>query len=407
MNKVKELRINFRVLRIFLSTLKGGKNLLYPKVKESFFKEICKLPTPSIVYNLEILEETTRYVANELNFITNLRLHFSLKANRNISVNKKIATLVDGADVASIEEFKVAEKSGYKRIFVHSPGFNSQEVSEIYQKDYIFDFNSISQLENCITSIRGKSVGIRLKVDKGFNGQESYGESSRFGINLEDEVQMQKLLHLTQLNKISIENIHIHTGEKNLVDFEKTLLYIEKLVNSNQKLFRELKHVNLGGGLTNIYLIEKRNKEFVNLLMKHASFFKNKNIDLILEPGMLLTLFSGFLTTSVNSRDKECSSEVIDVVLDASRFNLYQWTNTRPIYSTSLNFEKRNYNLYGNSCFELDIFAKGAPMNILSLHDKIVFSSAGAYLSSMYRTLHGLSLPNEYIWTSKEHIQEV
>ncbi|WP_431800002.1 hypothetical protein [Halobacillus andaensis] len=369
----------------------------YPKVNKDFFEDILKVGTPTIVYNLKILDEMVDMIQRDIGSCSNLLLSFSLKANRNVEINKFLATKGLGADVASMEELKVAIKSNYRNIYCHAPGFGKKEIEYVYKCNLIFDFNTLSQVVQSLETIRGKYIGLRVKVPFDTSKSESYGELSRFGIDLQ---QCSKKVFYE--NNLVISHIHVHTGEKNLEDFEHTLAFLKSELEHNS-LLKYTEVVNLGGGITRLYLEEKDLETFWGMVKDFAGDVKKRGIKVILEPGMLLTMLSGFLITQVVTSDL-ISENLNNVIVDSSRFNLFQWGNTRPLYTTSKNISVK-HNIFGPSCYENDIFAKKTPLPRLEVGDKLVLSSAGAYVASMQRTLHGIQRPNEYIYNNNYLVQ--
>ena len=134
----------------------------------SFFEKIIKLKEPSIVYNLDFIkfiidfirEDISNYVENK----SNIKLFYSCKANTNLEILTFLNPLVDGFDVASKYEYQKV-KEFKNNISFTSPYIEVETIQEIYSTNNIFDFNSISQLQQFAPYLINKEIGLRINVD--------------------------------------------------------------------------------------------------------------------------------------------------------------------------------------------------------------------------------------------------
>lgn len=55
------------------------------------------------------------------------------------------------------------------------------------------------------------------------------------------------------------------------------------------------------------------------------------------------------------------------------------------------------HHIYGSTCYEEDCFVRNNINDRLETGDRVLFSPAGAYVSSMARNMHGMRLPAEWI----------
>lgn len=363
----------------------------FPILSADFISAVMSLRTPALVYNADMIDYMVNMLHSDTEGIHDLKVHFSIKSNRNNAVVKYMATLGLGADVASMEEFSVARINGIKEIKATSPYFGIDEVSMLYSNGVVFDFNSISQIRACLDVIRGKRIGLRLRVPLVEETPESLGLNSRFGL-IGNEPELHSIIID---NQITVSQVHIHTGEKNLSVIRQICSYLEWALNNND-VFTNVEIVNLGGGLMHLYTEYNGITEFWDYIKIFTEKIKKERpIKFIIEPGMLLAFLSGFLLTSVRCADYREDKRLI--VLDCSVFNLFSWIFPRPIYASSTG-RLVYHSLCGSSCYENDRFVHDVLLPELNVNDKLMFSPVGAYVSSMQKTLHGLPQPQEYFY---------
>lgn len=338
-----------------------------------FLEELYTLNTPAIVYNYNLLEAAITYVRKHIP--GSIKLYYSIKANSNNDMLVYMKNHIDGLDVASIYEFEAGIKAGYSNISVTGPSFKPTDIEKVYNHNCLFDFNSISQLIKCEEFIKNKEIGVRIKIDN--------TPYSRFGIDIKDK----EFQNFITINNIKIRKVHIHSGEKSPSSITEVCNYLKKVLNN--EILRNVKTINLGGGITNL-LINGEIKNFKNQLSEVG---KIGDYEIILEPGRAISSLCGFLVTSVIAADISNSKK--DVTLDSSAYNLFPWFLPRPI-STDSRKEIITQNLWGNTCFEYDSFARDLNYPELDMDNKIIFYPVGAYSKNNHKTLHRIPYPNEY-----------
>ncbi|MNE67282.1 Diaminopimelate decarboxylase [compost metagenome] len=158
--------------------------------------------------------------------------------------------------------------------------------------------------------------------------------------------------------------------------------------------FPELESLNFGGGFTYLFGGEEITA-FFSLISQALGNYLENGLEILFEPGMLLFIFSGYLKASVI----DCSKG--SLTLNASAWNLHSWYPSNLVYSTADAQKDHEYNVYGNTCYEKDIFFTGIALPKIQLDDVLVLFPYGSYVNSMHRNLHGNALPPEYLYKDK------
>jgi diaminopimelate decarboxylase len=211
--------------------------------------------TPFYAYDRGLLTERVSMLRNLLP--KDILLHYAVKANPMPALVQHMAGLVDGLDVASNGEMRVALNTGVspKNISFAGPGKTFRELSCAILAKIIINIESENEMKAVATLARRykirPSVAIRVNPDFELktSGMKMGGGPKQFGVDAERVPAMLKRLNHLDLDFIGF---HIFSGSQNLrVDAiqecqEKTIRLAIKLAEYAPSPVRL---VNIGGGL--------------------------------------------------------------------------------------------------------------------------------------------------------------
>jgi diaminopimelate decarboxylase len=362
-----------------------------PNISQSFIEKAMDVETPAILYSQSIIDYFLNKFKSDSKNIINVEHCFSIKANRNVDVLSYLSHLDLGFDVASEQEFDVARKIGSRSIYATFPSADINFIRGFYREGHIFDFDSMSQLIECRDIIKSNKIGLRIKIPLTSNYRETYGINSRFGFNGEEF----ELIKFLNENKVQVSQYHIHVGEKQTTDLVEIIERVKYLIE-NYELYKNVMVFNFGGGYSNLYLGNNNTTLFWKELGEFSVYLRNrsKKFRIVLEPGKLITLLSGFLISKTKASNIQENGKR-NIVLDSSAFNLFTWHRPKVVFPKG-NKSQEITNIYGCSCYENDIYALDLPVNRIGVNDKVIISPAGAYVSSMNKSLHGIPRPFEH-----------
>ncbi|MGE0492950.1 MAG: hypothetical protein AB7S38_27310 [Vulcanimicrobiota bacterium] len=346
---------------------------------EQILSAASQLPTPLVVYDPERLAEVVSSLRSDLEALGEVRLCFSVKANRCPAVLCCLANLGLGADVASSLELTRALEAGLRPLYATAPHWSLAELDRLRQAGCLPDLDGYSQLEQWARLTGPGPAGLRLS----FPGWDQ--QPSRFGFD-PDCPRLAELLRQWQLE---VRQLHVHAGE--IATVERAGRLLEMLEHALDR-FPATELVNLGGGLTEMYRGERPAARIWALLGKGLA--RRRRVRLVVEPGMAIVATAGFLVT-----------QIVEVkgglaVLDASAWNLlgwYPWMAPR-VLATQAQGARSRWSLVGCSCYEKDYFATEVELPQLAVGQRLVLSAAGGYVTSMARSLHGLEVPPEWLF---------
>lgn len=148
-------------------------------------------------------------------------LHYAMKANPMPAVVCHLAGLVDGIDVASGAELRIALDSGMsaKEISFAGPGKSTTELQQAVASGILINIESSREVEllSEIATKFGVSPRVAVRVNPDFelksSGMKMGGGPKQFGVDAE---QVPDLLRVIGACNLSFEGFHLFAGSQNL-----------------------------------------------------------------------------------------------------------------------------------------------------------------------------------------------
>ncbi|MGZ3184202.1 MAG: pyridoxal-dependent decarboxylase, exosortase A system-associated [Telluria sp.] len=175
--------------------------------------------TPFYAYDRGVLTATAQRLRASLPAA--VHIHYALKANPMPALVQHMATLVDGFDVASAQELRVALDTGMDPAAVSfaGPGKGDGELACAIAAGVVLNAESAAELERAARA--GAALGIRPKVALRINpdfelkssGMKMGGGARQFGIDAEEAPAV--LRRMASLD-LDFEGLHIFCGSQNL-----------------------------------------------------------------------------------------------------------------------------------------------------------------------------------------------
>jgi diaminopimelate decarboxylase len=210
--------------------------------------------TPFYVYERKAMTERVAQLRRHLP--PEVHLHYAMKANPMPAVVQHMAGLVDGIDVASGGELRVALDTAMDpaRISFAGPGKSEAELSSAIAAGIVLNLESEGEMER--VAVIGQRLGIQpqvaVRVNPDFelksSGMKMGGGPKQFGVDAERVPEMLARIGALELD---FHGFHIFSGSQNLKAaalqeaHEKTLALAIRLT---QHAPRPLRLLNIGGG---------------------------------------------------------------------------------------------------------------------------------------------------------------
>lgn len=210
--------------------------------------------TPFYAYDRGLL--TARVAELRAALPADISLHYAMKANPMPAVVGHMARLVDGIDVASGEELRVALDTGMDphEISFAGPGKSEGELAQAVAAGIMINVESMRELGLLADIVRriGRQARVAVRVNPDFelksSGMKMGGGPKQFGIDAEQVPQA--LAEIKRLG-LGFEGFHIFSGSQNLrheAICEAQTKALDMAVRLAADAPSQLRSLNLGGG---------------------------------------------------------------------------------------------------------------------------------------------------------------
>lgn len=210
--------------------------------------------SPYYVYDSQLIERRIKLLRETLP--SGISLHYAMKANPMPDVVRMISRLVDGLDVASSGELKVALDSDCKAsdISFAGPGKTIPELQAAVSAGVTLNIESETELQRLveIANTTGSRPQVAVRVNPDFelksSGMKMSGGPKQFGIDAE---HVPKVLESMRSLPVEFVGFHIFSGSQNLRPesiCESQSKAIELAVELTAHAPTTPRVINIGGG---------------------------------------------------------------------------------------------------------------------------------------------------------------
>ncbi|MBO8162742.1 MAG: alanine racemase [Brevibacillus sp.] len=268
--------------------------------------------TPLYVYDLAIVREKIRKIREHIH--PAVCLFYSLKANPNTTLVRKIYETGTNLEICSLYELKVAQMAGCspKHMLYLGPGKSRQEIRQIIDCGIRYVVaESMQELEviNQVAEETGKSVQVGVRINpavavKGARLQMG-GAARQFGI---DEQQFDEMAALIRrLPRIRLTGIHTYHGTRILSAqvIAENIAYILQFADRVIERHRlTLDYVGVGGGMGVAYFDGESDLDIArlgHLSQRSIEAFaaKHKGTSILMESGRYIVAEAGMYLAKV------------------------------------------------------------------------------------------------------------
>ena len=354
--------------------------------------------TPFYAYDRQLI--TNRVALLRKYLPPEVQIRYSMKANPMPAVVQHLATIVDGIDVASAGELRVALDTPIlpSQISFAGPGKKDNELSCAIASGVTLNMESEQEMERI--AILGQHLGIcpkvALRINPNFelksSGMKMSGGAKQFGVDADHVPSMLIRMHKLKLN---FEGFHIFCGSQNLnsTAIQKAQ---EKTIQLGLSLAKQtscpIRLLNIGGGFGVPYFpgdkeldlksVCKNLHRLIDETKKHAP-----NTKIEIELGRYIVAESGIYVCRVLER--KISRKRVFLITDgglhhhlAASGNFGQVIRKNyPVVvgNKVVGHERESVTVVGPLCTPLDLLADEVEMAKADVGDLIVIFQSGAY----------------------------
>ncbi|SBT06641.1 Pyridoxal-dependent decarboxylase, exosortase system type 1 associated [Candidatus Accumulibacter aalborgensis] len=354
--------------------------------------------TPFYACDRQLL--TRRVAELRAAFPASLKLHFAMKANPMPAVVCHLAKLVDGIDVASGGELKVALDAGAdpQAISFAGPGKRRSELEQAVAAGILINIESFREVAElaAISRETGCQARVAVRVNPDFElksaGMKMGGGAKQFGVDAE---QVPELLAEIGRSGLAFEGFHLFAGSQNLKP--------EAIVEAQNKSFdlalrlaqsapSPVRFLNLGGGFGIPYFPGEKHLDLTAIGTNLALIVKRAARDLpeaevVIELGRYLVGEAGIYVTRVV--DRKISRGQTFLVTDGGLHHHLSASGNfgqviRKNYPVAIGnrmtpAKRETVSVVGALCTPLDLLADRMELATAEPGDLVVIFQSGAY----------------------------
>lgn len=354
--------------------------------------------TPFYAYDRQALSKRVKQLRRSMP--PELKIHYAMKANPMPAVVQHMATLVDGFDLASASEMKVALDTPMpaEHISFAGPGKRPEELRQAIAAGVTINIESPNELETVARqcAILGLNAKVAVRINPAFelktSGMKMGGGPKQFGI---DEEQVPVVLQRLKTLALDFQGFHIYSGSQNLK--------AESIIDAQQKSLQlagqlsdycptPIRKLNIGGGFGIPYFpgdtpldIEQVGEALaIQMAITQQSL---PEAEVIIELGRYLVGEAGVYVTRV--LDKKISRGLTFLVVDgglhhhlaaSGNFGQVIRKNYPVVIGNKMHDQDlETVNIVGPLCTPLDILADKMSLAKADIGDLVVVYQSGAY----------------------------
>ena len=354
--------------------------------------------TPFYAYERRLLDQKMALLRGALP--PAIELHYAVKANPMPAVVQHMAGLVDGLDVASLGELRVALDSGTNpsRISFAGPGKRPVELTAAIAAGITVNLESPGELETLarLGQEQGRQPQVAVRINPDFelktSGMKMGGGPKPFGVDAE---QVPALLRRIGELRLDFQGFHIFTGSQNL--------RAEAIVEAHDRSFElalrlaaeapgPLRLLNIGGGFGIPYFPGDRPLDLAPIaanLERWLPVVKARlpQAQVVLELGRYLVGEAGIYVAEVMDR-KVSRGHTFLITNGGLHHHLAASGNFGQVIRKNypvvvgnrvLGAERETVSVVGPLCTPLDILADRMELAKTDIGDLIVVFQSGAY----------------------------
>ena len=357
--------------------------------------------TPFYAYDRSLLRQRVASLRSALPAA--IKLHYAMKANPMPAVVGLMAGLVDGIDVASAGELKVALDAGADpaEISFAGPGKREIELRQAVASRVLINIESLreARLLAGISQQLGLPARVAVRVNPDFelkgSGMKMGGGPKQFGIDVELVPEMMALI---EAGGLAFEGFHLFAGSQNLRP--------ESICEAQQKSYalalrlaegcaQPLRFLNLGGGFGIPYFPGEQRLDLAPIADNLAELAERASRELplaslVIELGRYFVGEAGLYVTRII--DRKVSRGQVYLVTDGGlNHHLSASGNfgqvVRKNYPVSIGnkadaVEREVVSVVGPLCTPLDLLADRMNLPLADVGDLVVVYQSGAYGAS-------------------------
>ncbi len=359
--------------------------------------------TPTYVYSLAQIKHNYQTLERALEKVkAKTHIHYSIKANGNLSLLRYIASLGAGMDAVSAGEIFRATQAGVEaqNIVFAGVGKTLEEIN--YAVACGVGWFNIENEQECAyiqqasaAQDRTQRVALRLnpEVTASTHPYIATGHGgAKFGLTEESINAI--LSNQERYPNLDFAGLHVHIGSQ-LNDLDGTRSALNKIVRIAR--YHQVKTINIGGGFP-VHYQPSDNFPGIEAFAQIIDLAVDNDLDVLLEPGRSIVGDAGVLITRVLYLKEQGGERfiIVDVgMTELIRPALYQAHHVIVPVCIKVDQLEETFQIVGPVCETTDVLGRSTDIQTPNVGDVLAILSAGAYGSVMSSNYNARLRPAE------------
>jgi diaminopimelate decarboxylase len=362
--------------------------------------------TPLYVYDIRRIEDRIRAFAKAFSGIDHL-LAYSVKANGNLSVLRRLSVLGCGADITSAGELYRARKAGIPAEHIVFAGVGKTEPEMVYalrEGIYAFNVESAGELErlDAVASALGLRARFALRVNPDVLSPTPHEytatghAATKFGVPVQEAAQLYRWAKGRR--NLEARGVDVHIGSQ-IVEPQPYLTALEVVLRLVDELEQEgvgLSYLDLGGGY-GISYDAGPDLDVAALARAVVPRVREAGLSLVVEPGRSVVGDAGILLTRVQYVKRAGKTFVIvdGGMSELIRPSHYGGYHAIERVDTRIPRRTETVDVVGPICETGDFLARDRPLDVPEPGELLAVRTVGAYGFAMASNYNGRRRPAE------------
>jgi len=363
----------------------------------------AEVGTPTYVYSTRRMLQNLNNLRDAFRNL-NTHIHYSAKANANLSLLRTLVAQGVGIDCVSGGEIYKAVAAGANPADLIFTGVGKRKDEIRYALEQgvgwvdVENEGELAHIQTFASELGLEKVRLSLRLNPDVKASThqhiatGHGKA-KFGLTYENIERV--LAEYVDDSLLYIEGIHVHVGSQ-LHDIQATVTAIQKAVDLATS-YEQINTINIGGGFPVAYESSETipsYQTFADALEPILSEYR-----VLLEPGRSIVADAGILLTEVLYTKEQAGNRF--VIVDASMTELMRPALYDAVHqiipATEQKAESTPAQIVGPVCETTDILGKEVQLPAVQPGDVLAILTAGAYGMVMANTYNARPRPAEVI----------
>jgi carboxynorspermidine decarboxylase len=291
---------------------------------------------------------------------------------------------MDGTTGSSPYEVRLGKEKFGKETHSYCVAYSREDVRAVKRYADTIIFNSISQLRQFYSEVRGKKLGVRINPKISYSHFDLADPARRYSrLGVTDPTALRKALPM-----ISGCMFHFNCENDDFTGFSAGL---DRIAAAYGDVIHKLEWVSLGGGIS----FTKKGYPVGRFCAALRDFARRHGVQVYLEPGeAAVTQSTELVTTVLDIVHNERDIAIVNTSTEAHMLDLLIYRLQATFGCGAGRRGKHTYVIAGRSCLAGDVFGTYRFPSRLRIGSTVRIADAGGYSMVKKNWFNGVAMPS-------------